>query len=151
MRLILTLAVMLTVACAPEAPAPAEPVAEVSAAPATPASAPGELVMFMAPSGNIGCTYVPAGGTDVYQPSEPGAELQCDRMEPTFTRILLPENGAARAVETEERGCCTGLVIAYGQRWVEGPFACDVSEAGVACTSSAGHGFTLSRARADVH
>jgi hypothetical protein len=104
----------------------------------------------MAPSGNIGCVYIPAGGTAVYQPAEPGAELQCDRIEPSYTRIVLPENGAARVVETQERGCCSGETIAYGQRWAEGPYACDVTDAGVACTSTAGHGFTLSRTQADV-
>lgn len=104
----------------------------------------------MAPSGNIGCVYVPAGGTAVYEPAEPGAELQCDRIEPAYVRIVLPENGAARVVETEERGCCTGQTIAYGDRWAEGPYTCDVTETAVACSSSAGHGFALSRAQADV-
>ena len=68
----------------------------------------GVAVTFMAPSGNIGCIYIPSGGTDVYQPSEPGAELQCDRAEPNYVRIVLPENGAARIVQTDERGCCSG-------------------------------------------
>jgi hypothetical protein len=146
MRLILILTAMFCVACAPEAPAPAEPTTEVAAAPT-----PGVAVTFMAPSGNIGCIYVPSGGTDVYQPAEPGAELQCDRAEPDYIRIVLPENGVARIVETEERGCCSGETIGYGDRWAEGPYTCDVTDSGVSCASTAGHGFTLGRARADVH
>jgi hypothetical protein len=146
MRLILALALLACAACSPQAPAPAEPPAEVAATPAA-----GTAVAFMAPSGNIGCVYIPAGGTAVYQPAEPGAELQCDRIEPSYTRIVLPENAASRVVETQERGCCSGQTIAYGDRWAEGPYICDVTDAGITCASSAGHGFTLSRAAADVH
>lgn len=144
MRLMFVLVLLAAGACSPEAPAPAEPPAEVAA------PAPGVAVEFMAPSGNIGCVYVPAGGTAVYEPAEPGAELQCDRIAPTYVRIVLPENSAARIVETEERGCCTGQTIAYGDRWAEGAYTCDVTETGVSCASAAGHGFTLSRSQADV-
>lgn len=140
------LAALALAACSPppaaQAPAPA-PVAEAAAA-------PGVAVTFMAPSGNIGCIYVPAGGTDVYAPSEPGAELQCDRSEPEYVRVLMPEHSVARVVETDERGCCSGETIQYGQRWAEGPFTCDVTDAGVSCASTAGHGFTMSRARIEV-
>jgi len=146
MRLMFSLALLACAACSPETPAPAEPPAEVATTPA-----PGTAVEFMAPSGNIGCVYIPAGGTAVYQPAEPGAELQCDRIAPSYTRIVLPETGAARVVETQERGCCSGQTIAYGDRWAEGPYTCDVTDAGVSCASSAGHGFTLSRSQADVH
>jgi hypothetical protein len=138
MRTILILAVAALAACSPPAERPAQsPSAPQAATPATP-------VEFMAASGNIGCIYIPAGGTAVYQPAAPGAELSCDRIEPTYVRIVLPESGAARVVDTQERGCCSGEPLAAGQRWTQGPFSCDVSEAGVACTSQAGHGFTLS-------
>ena len=150
MRLIIFLALLATAACSPAPPAPAEPAAEGAITPA-PAPTPGIAISFMAPSGNIGCVYVPSGGTDVYEPAGPGAELQCDRAEPEYIRIVLPENGAARIVQTDERGCCTGQTIPYGDRWAEGPYTCDVTDAGVSCSSAAGHGFTVSRARADVH
>jgi hypothetical protein len=146
MRLILALALLACAGCSPATPPAAEPAMEVAAAPT-----PGVAVTFMAPSGNIGCIYIPSGGTGVYQPAEPGAELQCDRAEPEYIRIVLPENSAARIVATDERGCCSGETIQYGQRWAEGPYTCDVTDAGVTCASTAGHGFTLSRARADVH
>lgn len=139
----LTIALVLfAAACAPETPPPAPPAPE--------AAAPGVAVTFMAPSGNIGCIYIPAGGTDVYQPSAPGAELQCDRVEPTYLRVVLPEHAAARVVDTQERGCCGGETIEYGQTWAEGPYTCDVTDAGVACASAVGHGFTLSRAAVET-
>lgn len=130
-------------ACSPpaaEAPAPADPAAP----------APGVQVMFMAPSGNIACVYTPAGGTDVYQTADGGAELSCDRNEPDYVRVVLPEAGPAQVVPTDERSCCSGEVIPYGDRWMDGPFICDVTEAGVRCSSTEGHGFTLSRTQADV-
>ena len=46
---------------------------------------------FNMPSGNIGCFYVPAGGTDVYKTSDGGAELSCDRVAPSYVRVMLGE------------------------------------------------------------
>ncbi len=105
----------------------------------------------MSPSGNIACVYTPAGGTAVYQTADGRAELQCDRNEPEYLRIVMSEQGAAHVVATDERGCCSGQTIPYGDRWSEGPFTCDITEAGVTCANSQGNGFTLSRSRADVH
>lgn len=142
MRTFIPLILIALAACSPAPPAPA---------PAAPSAAtPGVAVLFAAPSGNIGCVYIPAGGTDVYQPAEPGAELQCDRVEPEYVRVVMPEHGAARVVATDERGCCSGDTIEYGQRWEDGPFACDVTERGIECSSAAGHGFNLSRTQAEV-
>lgn len=87
----------------------------------------------------------------MYETADGRAELQCDRIEPTYVRITLPETSAAHITQTDERGCCGGETIAYGDRWTEGPFTCDSTDAGLACFSSAGHGFTLSRTRQDVH
>ena len=42
---------------------------------------------FNMPSGNIGCFYTPEGGTDVYKTSDGGAELSCDRVEPSYVRV----------------------------------------------------------------
>jgi hypothetical protein len=147
--IVAALLVFALAACSPpaaEAPRPAE-------AP-TPAAdeqtAGGVQAMFMAPSGNIACVYTPAGGTDVYQTADGAAELSCDRNEPEYVRIVMSELGAAQIVPTDERSCCSGEVIPYGERWIDGPFICDVSEAGVRCSSTEGHGFTLSRTQADV-
>lgn len=131
-------------ACAPEGPLVEAPADQ-------PAAAPGVSVTFMAPSGNIACIYTPAGGTEVYQTADGEAELSCDRNEPDYVRVVLPANGPARIVPTDERSCCSGDVVPYGDRWMDGPFICEVTEAGVSCASTADHGFTLSRTRADVH
>jgi hypothetical protein len=147
---IAALSAVALIACSPPTPAE-EPAPATLAVAAAASDTLGESVLFTAPSGNIGCTYTPAGGTAVYQPAAPGAELQCDRNEPEYVRIVMSEQGAAQITPTDERGCCSGEAIAYGDRWNEGPFTCDVTEAGVTCTSTAGHGFTLSRSRADVH
>lgn len=139
-------AVFLALALAACSPPAAE-------APAPDADAPlaaGAQVMFMEPSGNIACVYTPAGGTDVYQTADGGAELSCDRNEPDYVRIVMSEAGPAQIVPTDERSCCSGEVIPYGDRWMDGPFICDVTEAGVRCSSIEGHGFTLSRTQADV-
>lgn len=136
------------VACSPpQSAAPSEPQAEAAGASAT----PGVSVEFMAPSGNIACIYTPAGGTDVYQTADGRAELKCDRSEPEYVRVVMSETGPARVEPTDERGCCDGETIQYGQNWSEGPFSCDVAETGVTCSNREQHGFTLSRSRADVH
>lgn len=142
------LLVLALAACSPPAADAPPPAADASAAEAAPA--PGVQVAFMAPSGNIACIYTPAGGAETYQTVDGGAELSCDRNEPEYLRIVLPEAGPAQIVATDERSCCSGEVIPYGDRWMDGPFICDVTEAGVRCTSTAAHGFTLSRTQADI-
>ncbi|WP_228126598.1 hypothetical protein [Candidatus Viadribacter manganicus] len=151
MRTLLAISVLVFVVsgCTPPAPAPSTPSAVAVEPAATVAT--GELEMFTSPSGNIGCTYVPSGGTAVYQPAQAGAELTCDRSEPTYVRVVLPENGPAHVVETDERGCCSGEALAYGQTWSRGPFRCESSEQGVTCTSAGGHRLSLNRERADVN
>ncbi len=134
-------------ACSP--PQPAETPSE--APQVEPPVAPVVSVEFMAPSGNMACVYTPAGGTAVYQTADGRAELKCDRSEPEYVRIVLPEAGPARIEPTDERACCSGETIQYGQAWSEGPFSCDVTEAGFVCANREQHGFTLSRSRADVH
>lgn len=146
---ILGAALLLFSACSPPAQETAPPAEQQAATPAAPA--PGAPVEFSQPSGNIGCVYIPAGGTAVYQPAQPGAELSCDRIEPSYVRITLPEHAAARVVETQERGCCSGTPIPYGDDWSDGPFVCEMAEAAVTCRSNEGHGFTLGRAQAEVH
>ncbi len=137
------LAVTLS-ACSPPEPAKTAPSAEA------PAAAPGGTTEFAVAGGNVGCTYTPAGGTAVYTTHDGRAELFCDRVEPAYTRVSMSEQGAARVVPTDERGCCSGAMLAPGARWSEGPFSCEVSEAGVACSNADNHGFTLSRSQADV-
>jgi hypothetical protein len=86
----------------------------------------------------------------VYTTPDGRAELFCDRVEPTYVRLSMSEQGAAQMVETQERGCCSGAMLEPGARWSEDPFSCDVSASGVTCSNADGHGFTLSGTQADV-
>jgi hypothetical protein len=138
-------------ACSPPQPAATTPETAPEVQAAETSLAQGVSIEFMAPSGNIGCVYTPAGGTAVYQTADGRAELKCDRSEPEYVRVVMSEIGAARIEPTDERGCCSGETIQYGQSWSEGAFTCNISEAGLTCTNRERHGFTLSRSRADVN
>src|SRR5262245_35813496 len=96
MRVILTVACAATLsACSPSAPAPTQaPTSAVSTATSSSAQAdsPDE---FQSPSGNIGCQYVPAGGTETYTTPDGGPQLICDRVAPAYVRFTLSAHGAA--------------------------------------------------------
>jgi hypothetical protein len=47
-------------------------------------------IVFVTPSGNIGCTYIPKGGTAMYTPDDGGPELGCDRIQPLYVRLGPP-------------------------------------------------------------
>lgn len=108
---------------------------------------------FVMPSGNIGCTYIPEGGTDVYQPPDGGPELSCDRIEPKYLRATLGRSGKATVLsDVGDQGCCSAdRTIAYGEVWRGGPFTCYSERTGLTCERADGHSFLLSRAhvRAD--
>jgi hypothetical protein len=146
MRITAILFALTLSACSPPEPASTTPPAETPAV----APAPDERAEFTAAGGNVGCTYTPAGGTAVYTTHDGRAELFCDRVEPTYVRLSMSEQGAAREVPTDERGCCGGEPLAPGALWSAGPFSCEASETGVACSKTDGHGFTLSRTQAEV-
>jgi hypothetical protein len=135
------------VACSPPEPAKTTPTETQATAPA----AADERAEFSAAGGNVGCTYTPAGGTAVYTTPDGRAELFCDRIEPTYVRLSMSDDGAARVVATEERGCCSGEMLAAGSRWRRGPFSCEVNESGAACTNGDGHGFSISNTQAEAH
>lgn len=144
---------LLLAACAPAPPAgqtsPHRPnEIDTPAAAVAPLSASGPAD-FEAPSGNIGCNYIPAGGNGVYHSPDGGAELICDRIAPTYLRFSLSAHGIATIDEhVRDTGCCGGPVLPYGSHWRGGPFQCDMREAGLACTNADNHGFTLSRSDA---
>jgi len=106
------------------------------------------LVVFTMPSGNIGCTYVPEGGTSVYEPANGGPELICERVEPVYVAVRIGRDGRPQRTDNpDEQGCCSlDQKFAYGRRWSEGPFACKSEKSGLTCTSARGHGFSMSRA-----
>jgi hypothetical protein len=107
-------------------------------------------ISFVMPSGNIGCLYTPAGGTDVYQPVDGGPEISCDRIAPAYVNITLGPKGPAVLTENPgEQGCCGGdNVFAYGNTAQVGEFICSSSTAGLICeTADKKHGLCLSRTR----
>ena len=100
---------------------------------------------FMAPSGNIGCIYIPAGGTDVYEPEDGGPELQCDRVEPVYLRFILNKADKGKVYENVgDASCCGGPVLKYGNSTKLGPYTCTSETKGLTCTRG-DHGFFISR------
>lgn len=135
-------AVTALACCAPASSAQAE---EQSFA----AEANGQIT-FMMPSGNIGCIYTPAGGTDVYEPRDGGPEISCDRIAPSYVNITLGSKGPAVLTEDPgEQGCCgADNVFGYGNTAHVGEFFCSSSTAGLICeTADKKHGLCLSRTR----
>lgn len=116
-------------------------------------SGPDGEVIFVTPSGNIGCIYIPAGGTSVYESADGQAELQCDRVEPSYVTVILGAKTRAKRInEPGEQGCCSlDQPLDYGNSWSEGPFTCLSSKTGLTCSSRAGHGFFISKAKIEVH
>jgi len=124
----------------------------VPAPAATFAENDGGQIEFTMPSGNIGCIYTPAGGTDVYEPAGGGPELSCDRVEPSYTRVILgPSGKAKRQNDVGDASCCGGdNVFDYGEVWKRDGFRCTSSTAGLTCTRG-GHGFSISRKTVKVY
>jgi hypothetical protein len=111
-----------------------------------PTSAPAE---FEAAGGNVGCDYVPAGGTDTYTTPDGGPQLLCDRVEPAYVRFTLSAHGAATRIDhVGDASCCSGDMLTAGAHWTGGPFACEVTQDGIACTNADRRGFSLSRSEA---
>ncbi len=148
MRMISSLAfVVMASACSPAAPGPARtPTVSTATSSTAQADAPDE---FQSASGNIGCEYVPAGGTETYQTPDGGPQLICDRVAPTYVRFTLSAHGAATLIEhVGDASCCGGNVMRLGTHWTGGPFSCDMGEAGVVCANADRRGFTLTQTQA---
>lgn len=107
-----------------------------------------EQIQFVLPSGNIGCIYTPKGGVPVYQPVDGGPELSCDRVEPSYVRIILGPKGAAVLHKSVgDASCCSAEpILAYGKSWKAGPFTCKASTKGLDCKRGM-NGFVMSRSR----
>jgi hypothetical protein len=103
-------------------------------------------IEFTMPSGNIGCVYTPAGGTDTYEPMGGGPELSCDRVEPSYVRVMMGPSGKPKRYNNVGDASCCGSdnVFDYGGVWKHDGFRCTSSEAGLKC-SRGGHGFSMSR------
>jgi hypothetical protein len=109
------------------------------------------LIEFMMPSQNIGCVFVPEGGTAVYEPRDGGPELACDRVEPRYVSVVLGPEGPAIVIEEPgEAPCCSGPVLDYGNTWAEGPFRCTSERTGLTCQREDGPGFSIARAKIEA-
>ncbi|MGV8951348.1 MAG: hypothetical protein ACOH2M_09620 [Cypionkella sp.] len=108
---------------------------------------------FTLPSGNIGCTYVPAGGTEVYSPRDGGPELICSRVEPVYVTVSMTASSAPiRYDNPGEQGCCSlGSVLDYGRSLQMGPFFCSSATTGLSCKGPNGHWLKMRRAGVEVH
>jgi hypothetical protein len=104
-------------------------------------------IEFTMPSGNIGCLYTPAGGTDVYEPRDGGPELICERIEPGYVTVILTATGEAELIEDPgEQSCCgADNIFAYGDTITLEGFVCTSETTGLTCESEAGFGFSMAR------
>ena len=116
-----------------------------------PAGVEGQIE-FNTPSGNIGCIYTPKGGTSTYEPQDGGPELSCSRVAPSYVTIILGPKGPATLIKNPgEQSCCSDVTkLAYGKSWSAGPFSCESTTKGLACTATNGHGFFISKAKVTV-
>jgi hypothetical protein len=106
-------------------------------------------IIFVMPSGNIGCIYTPAGGTDTYEPLDGGPELSCDRIEPSYVNVVLGPNDPAIITEDPgEQSCCGGPnIFKYGNTVHLDGFTCKSSTKGLTCENpDTGYGFSMARA-----
>ncbi|MDB5505876.1 MAG: hypothetical protein JWR75_514 [Devosia sp.] len=106
-------------------------------------------VEFIMPSGNVGCHYTPAGGTDFYETLDGEAELYCDRIEPSYVRAVLTGSGKGKAYKNPgEQGCCsTSPKFKYGNTLDLGEFYCWSRQTGLICERiGEDHGFSLAKA-----
>ena len=110
-------------------------------------------IEFTMPSDNMGCINTPAGGSDTYETADGGAELSCDRIAPSYIRVVLGASGKAkRYTNVGDASCCgaDNLLSNMAKSGPEGPFSCISSTAGLTCTRGA-HGFSMSRKAVKVY
>ncbi len=111
---------------------------------------------FTLPSGRLQCQFS--------QDPSYGSEVRCDVLDPTFHAPAPPADcplawGDSLYVAPTGRAAftCHGdtvmavrPVLDYGQTWRRAGITCASSRAGVRCTNTQGHGFTLARAHYDL-
>ena len=110
--------------------------------------APDGTVSFVMPSGNVGCLYIPAGGTATYATFTGQEELHCTRVEPTYTVVILDhaQRHPVPIASGEMPGLDAGPVLPYGRFWQQGAFTCLSAQSGLTCTNATGAGLRMARA-----
>lgn len=101
-------------------------------------SSPGGYIEFTLPSNNIGCVYRDEEGS--------GLVLECDRVQPSYLRVRLFQDGKPKIFRNVGDPSCCGAenYLEYGMSWREGPFSCASTTSGLRCNNGE-HGFSLSR------
>lgn len=102
------------------------------------APGPGGYIEFTMPSNNIGCIYRDEEGS--------GPVLECDRVDPSYLRVRLFQDGRPKVYRNVGDPSCCGAenYLAYGTSWRKGPFSCASTKSGLRCNNGE-HGFTLNR------
>jgi hypothetical protein len=98
----------------------------------------GGFIEFTMPSNNIGCVFRDEEGS--------GLVLECDRVEPSYVRVRLFQDGKPKIYRNVGDPSCCGAenYLEYGSSWKEGPFSCASTKSGLRCNNG-DHGFTLNR------
>ena len=112
------------------------------------APAPDGTISFNMPSGNAGCSFVPAGGTPVYRTANGQAELHCTRVEPDYLVVVLADHGGGHDAFApgEVPGLPMAPILPYGSFWQGGPFTCLSARSGLICINGSGAGVRMARA-----
>lgn len=113
---------------------------------------PDGTIDFNMPSGNVGCRFIPAGGTAVYHTATGQEELHCIRLEPTTTVVILEHHlgGHQPIASSEVPELPLAPVLPYGSFWQAGAFTCLSARSGLVCTNGSGAGLRMSRSAVDV-
>ncbi len=103
------------------------------------------VVQFVTPSGNIGCTYIPFDGAGGIDTGVNGPELHCYRLSGKFDAVSLgPVRKALKLLVEGRLACCkTRNVLAFGNTWRTGGYACTSDRSGLTCRRGK-HGFAIS-------
>ena len=107
---------------------------------------------FTMPSNNVECTYTTDGGTTTYSTADGRAELQCDRAEPSYVRVVLGSSGKPKLyTNVGDASCCSAnYILTYGEVWSQGPFTCLSAPTGLTCTRGS-HGFSIAKKAIKTH
>jgi hypothetical protein len=129
----------------------------VAAAMTTPASAGGDGdgsgfeigASFYAPSRNIYCNYLDAGGEAGTAYHDNGSEIHCARVSPSRLVVVLTGQGKITVKHPGKADMETifpeyATVLAYGKSSKSGTHTCTSTPAGMKCTVK-GKGFILSK------
>jgi hypothetical protein len=102
------------------------------------AESPGGYIAFTLPSNNIGCVYRDEDGS--------GLVLECDRVQPSYVRARLFQDGKPKIYRNAGDPSCCGAenYLEYGESWRKGPFSCASTTSGLRCNNGE-HGFSMSR------